>query len=405
MFVIRPDQLNVKPSDISLMSYNILLPNSLHGWWVYKYYHPSTPSELTTWAYRRSLLQQQLSVGADLLTLQECSAETVASDLDFLWDTYDYLCHRKARIAMVTCWKRDRFELLADYHINRCLITVLRESSGILICVVNCHLSAGRHPKERFQQIVKAVEQVRKIRNRMDIQLIVLSGDFNSAAEGTAVQRFLEDGIVEPRFREHGYPDVEITSKIKEHQLGRFQECYRHLCDSTTMLVRNSSAAMLHPRTRKPKPVFVDALRRLFRTYTEGEVEMTLAQMEVWIREINLELRGSEYRAALEAISDGVLTEEQFVSLYLSEVQAGKHWAVHNDLLRKGIEIPDPTPYSIAFTLDQAWMRSNEFECSGVVQPISAQQRQQLEEGDFAPNAWHPSDHFPLMLRFSPRLW
>ena len=405
MFVIQPTQLNRNPTDISLLSYNILLPNSLHGWWVYKYYHPDIPIEQTTWPYRKQLLAGQLSVGADLLTLQECSSDTVAEDLDFLWDTYDYLCHRKARIAMVTCWKRDRFELLAEYHLNRCLVTVLREQTGTLIAIVNCHLSAGRHPKERFQQIVKAIDQVRKLRNRFELNLVILSGDFNSAAEGTAVQRFLEDGVVEPRFRERSYPDVEITSKIKEHPLGRFEECYRHLCDTTTMLVRNSSVTMLHPRTRQPKKQFIEAIKELFAQYTDGAREMTEAQMETWITDINLELRGSEYRSAQEKMLDGALTESNFVEVYLEEVRAGKHWAVHNDLLRKGIHLPDPTPYTIAFNLDQAWFRSNAFECSGVVQPISNDVRSKLEEGDFAPNAWHPSDHFPLMMRFSPRLW
>ena len=405
MFVIKPEQLNRNPEDISLMSYNILLPNSHLGWWVYKYYHPDTPNELTSWPYRQKLLSQQLNIGADLLTLQECNSETVATDLEFLWSRYEFVCHRKARIAMVTCWNKERFTLLSEYHLNRCLVTVLEELKGVQIAVVNCHLSAGRQPKERFQQIVKAIDQVRKLKSRFDLKLIILSGDFNSTAEGTAVQRFLEDGVVEPRFRERGYPDVEITSKIKEHSLGQFEECYRHLCDTTTMLVRNSSASMVHSRTRKPREQFIEALKQLFAKYTNGSTMMSKAQMEQWICDINQGLRGSEYRSAVERMEGGFLTENHFVQLYLQEVQSGKHWAVHNDLLRKGIELPTPRPFCIQFALDQVWIRSINYECSGVVQPIGQEERAKLESGDFAPNSWHPSDHFPLLIRLSPKLW
>ena len=405
MFVIPPNKLNARSTDISLMSYNILLPNSAQGWWVYKYYHPNVPEEHRTWNARKKLLSAQIDRRIDLFTFQECSLDTYATDLDFMLETHTMLCHKRARIAMVTAWKSDRFELLADYHLNRSLVTVLREKSGVLLCIVNCHLSAGRHPKERFQQVTKAISQVEKLKSRFALDLILFAGDFNSSSEGTAVLRFLEDGILEPRFRESYYGDVEITSKIKEHRLGRFEEVYRHVTDSTTMWARNSGACMLHPKTRKPLQSFLDALHTLFECYSASARSLTLEKVECWIRDINIELRGSEYRMAMELMENGVLSRESFVSVYLNEVNAGKHWAVYNDLLRKGIELPVPKPYIGKYALDQIWLRSNSYECSGVVPPISKENQQKIEAGDFTPNQWHPSDHFPLMVRFSPRLW
>ena len=44
----------------SVMSYNILLPNSDDGWWTYKNYLPITPFELRTWEYRKSLLKSTI---------------------------------------------------------------------------------------------------------------------------------------------------------------------------------------------------------------------------------------------------------------------------------------------------------------------------------------------------------
>ena len=405
MFVIHPNKINARPDDISLMSYNILLPNSQQGWWVYKYYHPDMPVEERTWDARKRLLVEQIPTGIDLFTFQECALETHETDLDFLDSTHTLLCHKRARIAMVTAWKTERFELLADYHLNRTLVTVLRESTGVLVCVVNCHLSAGRHPKERFQQISKALRQVEKLNNRFELDLVVFSGDFNSSSEGTAVLRFLEDGIVEPRFREAYYSTVEITSKIKEHRVGRFQEVYRHVTDATTMWVRNSGACMIHQRKRTPLKRFLDALDRLFDAYSTNGETLTLAEVEQWIRDINGDLRGAEYRRAVELMGDEELSREHFVELYVDQVNTGMHWAVFNDLLRKGIELPKPRPYVARYALDQIWLRSNKYECTGVVPPISQQAKERIEKGDFPPNSWHPSDHFPLMVRFSPKLW
>ncbi len=405
MFVIAPTDLNRDPEDISLMSYNILLPNSEQGWWVYKYYHPKTPLEERLWAHRKSLLQHQISVTIDLFTFQECALATYEKDLDFLTNSHELLCHKRARIAMVTAWKKERFELLADYHLNRTLVVVLREQSGLLLCLVNCHLSAGRHPKERFQQVAKAMKQVEKLKNRFALDMVLFSGDFNSSSEGTAVLRFLEDGIVEPRFRETRYPTVEITSKVKEHWMGRFREVYRHVTDSTTMWVRNSADSMVHWRKRTPKSEFIGALNALFERYSADSTYMTLEEVERWICDINLELRGSEYRNALEKITEQGLSRNDFVDVYLQEVESGKHWAVFNDLLRVDIELPKPKPYIGKYALDQVWMRSNKYECSGVVPPISQDAKSKIENGDFPPNRWHPSDHFPLMVRFSPKMW
>lgn len=387
------------------MSYNILLPNSEQGWWVYKYYHPDVPIEDRTWEARKRLLSQQISTGIDLFTFQECVLETYEADFDFLTQTHSLLCHKRARIAMVTAWKTSRFELLADHHLNRTLVTVLREKSGVLICLVNCHLSAGRRPKERFQQITKALQQVEKLKNRFKLDLIVFSGDFNSSSEGTAVLRFLEDGVVEPRFREAYYPAVKITSKIKEHRVGRFEEVYRHVTDATTMWALNSGACMLHRKKRTPLRSFLEALDRLFDSYSSSGDYLTEGEMEQWIRDINGDLRGSEYRMAIEVMVNEQLSREHFVELYLAEVNAGKHWAVYNDLLRKGIELPRPRPYVARYALDQIWLRSNRYECTGVVPPISQEAKERIEKGDFPPNSWHPSDHFPLMVRFSPKLW
>lgn len=59
---------------LSVISYNILLPNSVDGWWTYKMYMPALPEELqyqSSWEYRRDLLKERLKlVNADVVCLQ-----------------------------------------------------------------------------------------------------------------------------------------------------------------------------------------------------------------------------------------------------------------------------------------------------------------------------------------------
>ena len=95
----------------SLVSLNVLLPNSVDGWWIYKMYGPGVPEAATTWTARQSLLKDLLlRADADILTLQETSAESFESDFSFLFEAgYDCALHAKGRMRPATFWKRGRF--------------------------------------------------------------------------------------------------------------------------------------------------------------------------------------------------------------------------------------------------------------------------------------------------------
>jgi mRNA deadenylase 3'-5' endonuclease subunit Ccr4 len=44
---------------LSVLTYNVLLPNSVDGWWNYKMYNP--PSEYCSWEYRQQLLKERIA--------------------------------------------------------------------------------------------------------------------------------------------------------------------------------------------------------------------------------------------------------------------------------------------------------------------------------------------------------
>ena len=69
----------------SVISYNVLLPNSGDGWWVFKYYDASTPDAQRAWAHRQGLLKAQLLAQmADIVCIQEARGESFADDFRFM---------------------------------------------------------------------------------------------------------------------------------------------------------------------------------------------------------------------------------------------------------------------------------------------------------------------------------
>jgi mRNA deadenylase 3'-5' endonuclease subunit Ccr4 len=46
---------------LSVLTYNVLLPNSVDGWWNYKMYHPSCSDKYCSWEYRQQLLKERIA--------------------------------------------------------------------------------------------------------------------------------------------------------------------------------------------------------------------------------------------------------------------------------------------------------------------------------------------------------
>ena len=193
----------------SILTYNVLMPNSADGWWIYKYYGPDTPAEATTWDHRQALLREQVvGSGADIVCLQECSPQSFESDWAWLADEgYDCALLAKGRMRPATFWKRERWELCqadgsdlpvaeeaeaeaadaadrgggsprADkgahgvLHGDRTLTTILRPlgPKGTAVAgqpaplwVINAHLSAGPEARRRLRQVHEALETARKL--------------------------------------------------------------------------------------------------------------------------------------------------------------------------------------------------------------------------------------------------
>ena len=385
--------------DISVCSYNTLLPNH-SNWWVFKYYKKQDRGSYSSWDFRKQLLKEQFAgINADLLAVQETSPETFEQDFDFLLEDYEGVCHQRSRIACAMFWRKGRFEALAVRQRDRSIITILQDENQRIIAFVSCHLNAGQQPRRRFQQLFTIVEQLKKEQKRYDIDLFVLAGDFNATGMHTAAHELLINGSVEQGFREEMYPDVKITSKLKEQDIGVFHDVYALIGEYPTMEVLNARERILDWERQDVQPAYTEALRAIFEQFAEDDL-MTEDGVEAWSMRINKGLRGGEYREALALAEGGALTLSAFIAIHKEEALKGKAWSLYADLQEFGVSLPQVGDLSNRFVLDKIWYHSEDYICTQARQPISTEAQERIDQGDYAPNRWHPSDHFPLVTLF-----
>ena len=118
---------------VSVMSYNILLPNSVDGWWVYKMYsyRHGIPAEQTTWEVRKELLEQEIkTANCDIVCFQEVCSDSFDSDFVFMEDMgYDqHEMYKKGRFRPATFWKSSRVSVVSPpMHRDRVLVIPFRK--------------------------------------------------------------------------------------------------------------------------------------------------------------------------------------------------------------------------------------------------------------------------------------
>ena len=183
-------------ASLKLISYNVLIPNSIDGWWIFKYYDSTNSAEASAWELRQELLKQQiLACDPDVICLQELSNNSFLQDWKFLSDHgYQGVIHNKGFMRPATFYKTDILQLhTPPQHKDRVLITsftrVVRpaepepepgdEEANLeksndedfeerdIFYVINCHLSAGNANEDRrVRQVHGGLEVVRKLHEK-----------------------------------------------------------------------------------------------------------------------------------------------------------------------------------------------------------------------------------------------
>jgi endonuclease/exonuclease/phosphatase family metal-dependent hydrolase len=428
-------QFSFTVEQLSVMTYNVLLPNSMDGWWTYKMYSPNVDPEVSSWQYRRNLLKGRIAeINADVVCLQEISPASFEDDFKFMWEDlgYDgYEMFKKGRFRPVTFWKTSHCRLASPpVHKDRSLITAFQkvknnnndnDNKPPYWYVTNCHLQAGQQGPRRVRQIHEAIKGVVTLAKKLkedkpetNLRLVVC-GDFNGGAEAGAI-RFLEDGYVDSTLQEDGEP---VTSSRKDLPL------YNPLLDVSTAVTSRPppptlvvaelmSSLMDDPSYENPilSNDMKERLGRIYNTLATGEGgQMSKSDVEQWLIRINKELgRGDEYRNAaiqmgyvdpnpddpwevrkqrVELPEDGILTLEGFVQVYQKELSGGKFWGIAYDMEILGDPLPDVGLFVSRY--DRIYYNGQHIQPVAVLDTTADKP---------CPNEKEASDHLPVAASF-----
>ncbi|KAL7537248.1 hypothetical protein ACHAWF_005711 [Thalassiosira exigua] len=457
---VSPAALPRIPAALSVLSYNVLLPNSQDGWWSYKMYLPPLgpdDTDVSTWEHRKGLLRERIGlVDADVVCLQEVSPLSFEEDFAFMSDDLGYdgvEMFRKGRFRPATFWRKDRVKLAQpSQHKDRTLLTSFRlvddvkdkdDGDGEYWHILNCHLQAGKQGGRRLRQVVEGVTTAFKTaKNKLketdgpeNLKLIVC-GDFNGGQECGAVH-YLEHGSIGPDFLEDGEA---VSSKEKVLPIPPMMDVSAKAIDRggdptpATLVVPelisimvdmgNAETAYVDPRFSED---VLDRLRRIYDRHatvarqdesskSSGQPQMGKEDVERWLTTINLRVgRGTEFRNAARFMGwvdpsqesnesagevkkderppivipdDGILTFDNFVSVYLDELRQGKFWGIAWDLAALG----EPLAVTDVFR-----GRYDRMYCSSSLTPAAV-----LDTiSDVAcPNRVEASDHLPVCASF-----
>ena len=333
---------------ISVLTYNVLLPNSVDGWWTYKMYNDPkhlefmtplstneenddanvSPFSVSSWDFRRDLLKERIgTIDADVVCLQEVSPESFEQDFDFMHDLgYDESAmFKRGRFRPATFWKASECRLVnPPVHKDRSLITAFErlttktdendeQKEEPPWYVVNCHLQAGPQGPRRVRQIFEAMKGVMTLARKQKLEVkpednarVIVCGDFNGEAESGSV-RFLEDGYIDETFLEDGAP---VSSKRKAlpftNPLQDAAVAIRDRPPPPTLVVAELMSNLMETASYENPVLSEDMKARLERIYKNlsntASGEMDTSSIEKWLVRINKRLlRGDEYRnAAIE---------------------------------------------------------------------------------------------------------
>ena len=420
---------------LSVLSYNVLLPNSVDGWWNFKMYNPPLVEEkdwhISNWDYRRDLLKERIQkVDADVVCLQEIAPESFENDFSFMSDLgYDGVeLYKKGRFRPATFWKTSHCALVSPaVHKDRSLLTAFNlkdlSEDPRYWYVANVHLQAGKNGPRRVRQMNEAIKGTLTLARKLKepepestIRLIVC-GDMNGEQECGAIH-FLEHGFVDETFLEDNEP---VSSGRKELPLAQPMKdatnCVTRSDNNEsppTMVVAELMSSLMTEASYDNPVLSADMLDRFERIYRrlatgDGGV-MTLRDVENWLIKINHELgRGDEYRNAaiemgwedpnpddpfevrkrrIKLPSDGVLTLQGFQNIYQKELDGGKFWGIAHDM---GV-LGDPLPDKGLFTA-----RYDRMYCTPALQPVAVLDTIANKP---CPNKEEPSDHLPVAVSF-----
>ena len=402
------DPLPHSQNNLSLISYNILLPNNTEGWWIPKCYPPQTPLVHRMWPHRKKKILDFLhNTNADIICLQEVAQSSWKEDFQKLWSNgYEGVIHRKNNLfRCATFFKNDVYTLLETRHSFRSLVHLFEGPLGTF-GIINVHLSGGPRPKIRMAQLHEALQALKKLslqfHEDLDTLPVILCGDFNCNPNASVMSQFLQSGILRPDDRDPLYPQTALTKKGKKHRFHGFESVYQKALKKSppTLFGRSlvsifckphTTKELLHARSTNTLSTLINektfhAITSLFSHYAiEGVMDKSACSR--WIQHINGELRGGEWRMVQK--KNHRLTKDDFTDIYIDNLSHGLWWSLASDLEQHNIPLPYESTEVYHDSLDHIFARA----CSAVA-IHSPDLPTKIPNG--LPCSEYPSDHIPV---------
>jgi len=398
--------LRSNAEQLSLLSYNILLPNSIEGWWIPKCFVQGTPQEARTWKSRKEKLENQLlTARADIICIQEAAASSFNEDFSALFQAgYEAVLHQKNNLfRCATFFRTEKLTLISTRHRFRTLVHIFQWNDELL-AIINVHLSGGPHPKIRCSQLHEALQHLKKMCNQLAIDIdtlpIAMMGDFNCNPTCTPVDEFLSSGFLSTEARDPMFPSMALTKKGKRHDFAGLSNLYatyfpehpptlygmplvNHFClpHSPQQLMQYRKDGTLRQLLRQET---LDKIEQLFRRYASNG-SMNRNAVEKWLYTINGGLRGDAWKAAQDKQYHLIL--EDFITIYTKKLENGLWWSLAADLECHNIPLPTVEAKMHQEALDHIYLRGFKPQA---IRHIDTDIRKGL------PNQKHPSDHLPL---------
>ena len=394
--------------ELSVVSYNILLPNNIDGWWIPKCYPPQTPMEHRTWSHRKKKLIDYLqNTSADIICLQEVAQSSWEEDFQELTDKdYSGIIHSKNNLfRCATFYKERHLNLLETRHSFRSLVHLFEGMHGTF-GVINVHLSGGPHPKTRMAQLQEALKSLKKlaVSYQLDTNLlpIILCGDFNCNPQNSPMSDFLFTGKLTPEERDPLYPDTALTKKGKKHAFSGFESIYKKALGKSppTLFGRplisvfckqHTTQELLQARSNNKLASLINnetymAIDSLFSIYEKGGI-MDKEACISWVKTINGGLRGGEWKAVQN--KNHTLRKQDFIDIYIQNMNHGLWWSLASDLEQHGISLPHECSEIYKDSLDHIFIRN--CKPTGIQSPVLPTA---IPNG--LPCSDYPSDHIPV---------
>lgn len=394
--------------DLSIISYNILLPNNSEGWWIPKCFPPQTPLAHRKWPHRKQKILNFLhNTNADFICLQEVAQSSWKEDFQELWNNgYAGVIHKKNNLfRCATFFKSTFYTVLETRHAFRSLVHFCKGPQGTF-GVINVHLSGGPHPKIRMAQLHEALQVLRKVSLQFHADLatlpVILCGDFNCNPNGSAMAQFLRTGILEPGDRDPLYPQTTLTKKGKKHRFKGFESVYQQAFTQSppTLYGRSLVSIFCRPHTKQEllHARSTNTLYSLINEKTFQAIGSLFSQYEhaglmdeeaclMWIQKINGGLRGGEWKMVQK--KNYMLTKKDFTDIYIHNLSHGLWWSLASDLEQHNIPLPYKRSEIYHDSLDHIFVRA----CS----PVAVHSPDLPTKIPYGlPCSEYPSDHIPV---------